>query len=920
MTEPVYRLAEHFTDVLSIGIDSQISHLPPKDVNHRVYCDIRFSKPGFLPVSRGADAGKAYSLHTKTPTPYIDSLLNATDRLACGGLTTDQPHPKEWRCQNIFGAEDGFRMESKGIGTTRKCIEITVYFMGWGKIDERKGHRHSQVRLVRHCLEVLSPDFKDKLARIAKVIQPFGRGGRLRNATVSPAYPPVVCSTYSSPRVPHAQRPLRSSVVSMRLLDTETGQFVEKDPRTTVYAILSHTWDKKGEQTYEQLKNIQRRYDDPESQAPESRPGSRESGISSSPGPPQLPRNSPSATRFPPIPPGVSTTSWFRANGYRYIWIDSCCIDKSSSSELSEAINSMYAWYARADVCYAYLADVPPGDDHQAEGSRFRKSRWFTRGWTLQELIAPVKVDFLSKDWAPIGSKHALVDLVESVADINYKALLKLEPLDAFSVAQRFSWAAKRETTREEDRAYSLLGIFDINMPTLYGEGDRAFRRLQEQIMQRIPDQSLFAWGEVYLGPHLPRDPDLTDVPSILHTGTWGSNRSPIAKFPDTFNDSGTDFPGHIHRIQFPASHRHETEYTSTPYGIRTQFQMIPLTRDLFQGEILPRGSEVEFDPPEDCRWYLAILGCEHADRPGHLLGRVCYTLPSETDVEFVYAGWIGIYSTRGDNEPEDRPELFPLSPEAIEHCRPLTKLKTVYVSHPDRADRPSILRLLPYTAIKLVLLRETRDTLRSRGYSADLRDPDPDHPTGTHWLTLSRDEHTITVEFRHTLKDGGKQFTMNAKVKLSASHVQLDSTPDSDQVDLSNVSWTDRAPFPWGWSSRLGNKRFVLTATGVGTLDVDLVLEFAGNGFYILRVDVLRDAPPPPSAVEPVVGKTSEVESTEDNSPSGVVDTEDEAGWEEEADGRETASVETRALRTIGDEAGDHAYWQRNVEEYSVD
>ncbi|KAI1786361.1 heterokaryon incompatibility protein-domain-containing protein, partial [Ganoderma leucocontextum] len=248
----------------------------------------------------------------------------------------------------------------------------------------------------------------------------------------------------------------------MRLLDVETGQFVEKDPERTVYAILSHTWDtENGEQTYKELKKIQRRY----------------------------------GTRSHLSPKIREACAVARAHGYRYIWIDSCCIDKSSSSELSEAINSMYAWYAIAGVCYAYLADVPPGDDHEAQGSRFRKSWWFTRGWTLQELIAPVNVVFLSVDWAPIGSKHALGSLVESVTKIDYQALLHLEPLHKFSVAQRLLWAANRKTTRKEDRAYSLLGIFDIHMPTLYGEGDRAFRRLQEQIMQRIPDQSLFAWG-----------------------------------------------------------------------------------------------------------------------------------------------------------------------------------------------------------------------------------------------------------------------------------------------------------------------------------------------------------------------------------------------------------------------------------------
>ncbi|EJF57896.1 HET-domain-containing protein, partial [Dichomitus squalens LYAD-421 SS1] len=178
---------------------------------------------------------------------------------------------------------------------------------------------------------------------------------------------------------------------------------------------------------------------------------------------------------------------------HRYIWIDSCCIDKASSSELSEAINSMYMWYGDSAICYAYLADVPPGESSQSEGSFFRKSRWFTRGWTLQELIAPGRLVFLSADWEIIGSKGDFIDVLEQMTGIDREALLLDTGLDEFSVAQRFSWASKRETERVEDQAYSLMGIFDINMPTLYGEGDRALRRLQEEILRRTPDQSLFA-------------------------------------------------------------------------------------------------------------------------------------------------------------------------------------------------------------------------------------------------------------------------------------------------------------------------------------------------------------------------------------------------------------------------------------------
>ena len=166
-----------------------------------------------------------------------------------------------------------------------------------------------------------------------------------------------------------------------------------------------------------------------------------------------------------------------RRNGYQYIWIDSCCIDKTSSSELSEAINSMYAWYAGAHVCYTYLADVPraPTEDYWMPHSDFRWSRWFRHGWTLQELIAPLNVVFLSQDWTVIGPRHALSDLVQQITGISEEALLHLKPLNEFSVAQRLSWAATRKTTRVEDQAYSLLRIFNINMPTLYGEGDRAF-------------------------------------------------------------------------------------------------------------------------------------------------------------------------------------------------------------------------------------------------------------------------------------------------------------------------------------------------------------------------------------------------------------------------------------------------------------
>ncbi|KAK0763431.1 hypothetical protein N5P37_002808 [Trichoderma harzianum] len=181
------------------------------------------------------------------------------------------------------------------------------------------------------------------------------------------------------------------------------------------------------------------------------------------------------------------------------VWVDTCCIDKSSSAELTEAINSMFRWYSMAAVCYVVLSDVEATSDHAVLEERMAKSRWFTRGWTLQELLAPPpeKLIFYSKEWTRLGSKKDFVDIVSSITRIN-KQYLQGQDLRHASVAQKMSWAALRQTSRLEDVAYCLLGLFDINMPMIYGEGDGAFIRLQEAIMTSTPDDhSLFAWGPI---------------------------------------------------------------------------------------------------------------------------------------------------------------------------------------------------------------------------------------------------------------------------------------------------------------------------------------------------------------------------------------------------------------------------------------
>ncbi|KAJ9641184.1 hypothetical protein H2204_002862 [Knufia peltigerae] len=192
-------------------------------------------------------------------------------------------------------------------------------------------------------------------------------------------------------------------------------------------------------------------------------------------------------------------------NGIHYVWVDTCCIDKKSSAELQEAINSMFHWYQEAEECYAYLSDVESTHD-------LPKSAWFTRGWTLQELIAPRKMAFFNAHWQPLGTKSDMVEGLSNLTGIpqNY---LNGNPLSDCSIAQKMSWVANRVTTRPEDLAYCLLGIFDVHLTVMYGEGKRAFQRLQEEIIRSTSDQTILAWS----GPDYALGKLLADQPPFFY-------------------------------------------------------------------------------------------------------------------------------------------------------------------------------------------------------------------------------------------------------------------------------------------------------------------------------------------------------------------------------------------------------------------
>ncbi|KAK5122681.1 hypothetical protein LTR08_006936 [Meristemomyces frigidus] len=211
-----------------------------------------------------------------------------------------------------------------------------------------------------------------------------------------------------------------------------------------------------------------------------------------------------------------------RRDTLTYFWVDTCCIDNSNNTELSEAINSMFRWYQNAVKCYVYLSDVSQSPVDSIDGGNqelcgeFRKSRWFTRGWTLQELLAPASVVFFTKEGQRLGDKKSLEGDTSEVTGIPIAAL-RGRPLSSFSIIERRSWQTRRETTRKEDKAYSLLGICGVYMPIIYGEGEEhALKRLQDTTDGALKDKfDLTMTGTKRDDFSVPFS--LADVPEIQH-------------------------------------------------------------------------------------------------------------------------------------------------------------------------------------------------------------------------------------------------------------------------------------------------------------------------------------------------------------------------------------------------------------------
>ncbi|KAH7083961.1 vegetative incompatibility protein HET-E-1 [Paraphoma chrysanthemicola] len=221
-------------------------------------------------------------------------------------------------------------------------------------------------------------------------------------------------------------------------------------------------------------------------------------------------------------------------DGLEYFWIDTCCIDKSSSSELTEAINSMFRWYQHSKKCYVYLSDVVLGTVAEAQSlpldvvqQSLSESRWFSRGWTLQELLAPDIVEFFSSEGRLIGTKKSLETIIHEITGIN-EEVLQGKPLSQVSIQDRLSWANERETKRDEDESYALMGLFGIHMPTIYGEGrENARRRLLNHIQQQWTIQLPIAEGASFnshLQEHSARCLPETRVDLLDDLTTWAKS------------------------------------------------------------------------------------------------------------------------------------------------------------------------------------------------------------------------------------------------------------------------------------------------------------------------------------------------------------------------------------------------------------
>jgi hypothetical protein len=357
-----------------------------------------------------------------------------------------------------------------------------------------------------------------------------------------------------------------------------------------------------------------------------------------------------------------------------YAWIDTCCIDSASSAELSEAINSMFEWYSKAFVCYAYLTDViiQKTADREEIRKKLVNSRWFTRGWTLQELIAPSVLIFYDSHWVKLGTKAALHEVVTEITGIDYGILAGDDSVFSTSIAHRLSWAANRKTTRIEDIAYCLLGIFNVNMPLLYGESQKAFIRLQEEFIKESDDQSLFAWE---CRETLP-EADAQNVPSgdIITYSTLGV----LAPDPSYFANKRV--------VTNVITREYWDSYSMTNRGLRMQLPILPIGPDQYAG-ILSCTYQFNDEPWNDITSYIALPLCLSGRGDGSFARSPTKALHVIREAEIAHAKSQLVYISKSNSvisalDERDVQSKFITLPPA-QHIRGFHLRRAIYAAKP---------------------------------------------------------------------------------------------------------------------------------------------------------------------------------------------------------------------------------------------
>jgi hypothetical protein len=295
----------------------------------------------------------------------------------------------------------------------------------------------------------------------------------------------------------------------------------------------------------------------------------------------------------------------------------------------------MFIWYRNAQICYAYLSDVA-ADFRNPETSEImnlyaalERSQWFTRGWTLQELLAPQWVVSLASDWTQIGTKATLANEIASITGITH-----LFNIQDASIAQKMSWAAHRRTTRVEDEAYCMMGLFDVNMPLIYGEGRKAFIRLQLEILSRSDDESIFAWTD----------------PTSRRTGL-------LADTPAGFVGCG-----YIKRWKFDYE---RPPHFMTNKGLQMELLMRPLLRDANIVETAhPEVETAAAAAANEPKAYMAPLNCVLENEDGSSDVVLIHLLERD-----------GVFSRYGDPEP--------ILPELIHEAQVHLERRTCHIAQP---------------------------------------------------------------------------------------------------------------------------------------------------------------------------------------------------------------------------------------------